>query len=348
MVHADLRRVSNSLNSGELVFCWQAALCAVHTGTRAVPAPAMQSPHTAHPPQKTQRAVPKGAWTKEEDETVIRLVGLYGPTRWAAIASNLPGRNGKQCRERWHNQLDPNIKRDSWTEEEDRILMDAHKELGSAWVEISKVPPMHSLARNPGGPLSRAPAISMLRCFLPLPLTRGAWCVQRLPGRTDNAIKNRWNSSMRKRYASASSPSKAAGSGIGAAPSGNAPSSKKARTSPSDIACSSSQLLSTSWHSSAMMVGTENVPPPPSQMGQQSGRMRVSVTTRSAPNSVRRRHLQDLGVEALGCCPALPCPALPCPALRVSPLQPCLLPCHCPCHCQEPRQGSPGGFPALH
>jgi hypothetical protein len=90
------------------------------------------------------------------------------------------------------------------------------------------------------------------------------------------------------------------------------------------------------------------VPPPPSQMGQQSGRMRVSVTTRSAPNSVRRRHLQDLGVEALGCCPALPCPALPCPALRVSPLQPCLLPCHCPCHCQEPRQGSPGGFPALH
>ena len=44
--------------------------------------------------------------------------------RWAAIASNLPGRNGKQCRERWHNQLDPSIKRESWTDEEDRILME--------------------------------------------------------------------------------------------------------------------------------------------------------------------------------------------------------------------------------
>ena len=50
----------------------------------------------------------------------------------------------------------------------------------------------------------------------------------------------------------------------------NAPSSKKARTSPPDIACSSSQSLSTSWHTSAMVDDTENVPPPPSQVTQQA------------------------------------------------------------------------------
>ena len=45
--------------------------------------------------------------------------------RWTVIASNLPGRTGKQCRERWVNQLDPSIKRDqNWTEEEDRIIME--------------------------------------------------------------------------------------------------------------------------------------------------------------------------------------------------------------------------------
>lgn len=46
---------------------------------------------------------------------------------------------GKQCRERWHNQLDPNIKKEGWSEEEDRVLLQSHLELGNHWVEISKV-----------------------------------------------------------------------------------------------------------------------------------------------------------------------------------------------------------------
>ena len=128
---------------------------------------------------RAEKAPPvrKVTWTKEEDETVVRLVGVYGPTHWAAIASNLPGRNGKQCRDRWHQQLDPNIKRDPWTEEEDRVLTEAVHELGSKWTEISKVPLLHSLVSNPLSrcPLSRASAISMLRCVRPLPLTRGVW-----------------------------------------------------------------------------------------------------------------------------------------------------------------------------
>ncbi|KAJ1494059.1 C-Myb R2r3, partial [Baffinella frigidus] len=96
-------------------------------------------------------------WAKDEDDVVTRLVGQYGPKRWSLIASNLPGRTGKQCRERWHNQLDPNIKKEGWSEEEDMTLLRAHLELGNHWLTTVQ-----------------------------------------LAGRTDNAIKNRWNSTMRK------------------------------------------------------------------------------------------------------------------------------------------------------
>jgi len=59
------------------------------------------------------------------------------------IAENLakegmPGRSGKQCRERWHNHLDPHINKSIWTEEEERIMSDAHKELSNKWSEIAK------------------------------------------------------------------------------------------------------------------------------------------------------------------------------------------------------------------
>jgi len=100
----------------------------------------------------------KGPWTQEEDEKLTNWVKNEGPNKWALAANIIIGRSGKQCRERWFNNLDPEIKKGEWSKEEDELVFDLYKKYGSSWSKIAKF----------------------------------------VKGRTENSIKNRFYSTLRK------------------------------------------------------------------------------------------------------------------------------------------------------
>ncbi|KAH1048597.1 hypothetical protein J1N35_039381 [Gossypium stocksii] len=102
----------------------------------------------------------KGPWTPEEDQKLVDYIQTHGYGNWRTLPKNAGlQRCGKSCRLRWTNYLRPDIKRGRFSFEEEEAIIQLHSVLGNKWSAIAA----------------------------------------RLPGRTDNEIKNYWNTHIRKR-----------------------------------------------------------------------------------------------------------------------------------------------------
>lgn len=117
---------------------------------------------------QAERFSSRQAWLAQEDEFLRSIILGRGTKAWTAIAQELNlqlhhgqnVRHGKQCRERWYNHLDPQLKKGNWSPREDLVLLEKQLEMGNRWSDISKL----------------------------------------LLGRNENSVKNRWKSMVRKAH----------------------------------------------------------------------------------------------------------------------------------------------------
>jgi hypothetical protein len=77
-------------------------------------------------------------FTVEEDVRLLEVMVRIAVVNWNAVAQQVGGRSARQCRERWVNYLNPKIRNEPWTEDEDRLLVDKINECGHSWASIGK------------------------------------------------------------------------------------------------------------------------------------------------------------------------------------------------------------------
>ena len=75
----------------------------------------------------------KKSWDREQDIQLLECISFYGPRSWELLAKRINGRSGKQCRERWKNQLNPLLKKGPWSVEENWILFIMYKANKNSW-----------------------------------------------------------------------------------------------------------------------------------------------------------------------------------------------------------------------
>lgn len=85
-----------------------------------------------------KRSVKKQKFTPEEDKKLLELIKTYGLFDWESISDEMPNRTPRQCRDRWNYYLNPDVRTNEWTEEEDKLLLKKYEKYGPKWSKIAQ------------------------------------------------------------------------------------------------------------------------------------------------------------------------------------------------------------------